>query len=97
MNNGNNGHDRNGTGTGLVPTNGHRPDAALDATHQELLWDGLSPAVTQALSQPLDPIWSPSAGAAPDAPSPTSRATPSSTRPTPSSATAAGATNSWET
>ena len=55
MNNGNNGHDRNGTGTGLVPTNGHRPDAALDATHQELLWDGLSPAVTQALSQPLDP------------------------------------------
>ena len=56
MNNGNsNGHHRNGTGAGLVPTNGHRPDAALDATHQELLWDGLSPAVTQALSQPLDP------------------------------------------
>ena len=55
MNNGNNGHDRNRTGTGLVPTNGHRPDAALDATHQELHWDGLSPAVAQALSQPLDP------------------------------------------
>ena len=55
MNNGTNGHDRNGTGTGLVPVNGHRPDAALDATHQELLWDGLAPAVTQALSQPLDP------------------------------------------
>ena len=56
MNNGNsNGHDRNGTGAGLVPTNGHRPDAALDATHSELLWDGISPAVTQALSQPLDP------------------------------------------
>ena len=55
MNNGTNGHDRNGTGTGLVPVNGRRPDAALDATHQELLWDGLAPAVTQALSQPLDP------------------------------------------
>ena len=55
MNNGNNGHDRNGTGTGLVPVNGNKPDAALDATHQDLLWDGLSPAVTQALSQPLDP------------------------------------------
>ncbi len=55
MNNGNNGHDRNGTAAGLVPTNGHRPDATLDATHQELHWDGLSPAVTQALSQPLDP------------------------------------------
>ena len=51
----NNGHNRNGTGTGLVPTNGHRPDAALDATHQELLWDGLSPAVTSALGQPIDP------------------------------------------
>jgi len=56
MNNGkSNGHDRNGTGNALVHVNGHRPDAALDATHQDLLWDGLSPAVTQALSQPLDP------------------------------------------
>ena len=51
----NNGHNRNGTGNGLVHTNGHRPDAALDATHQELLWDGLSPAVTSALGQPIDP------------------------------------------
>ena len=50
----NNGHS-NGTG------NGH--DAALDATHHDpassaglaLLWDGLSPAVTNALGQPLDP------------------------------------------
>ncbi len=47
----NNGHG-NGTGNGLVHVNGH--DAALDATH-ELLWDGLSPAVTNALGQPLDP------------------------------------------
>ena len=34
--------------------NGHKPDAAIPAEH-ELLWDGLSPAVTQALGQPLDP------------------------------------------
>ena len=50
----NNGHS-NGTGIGLVPVNGHKPDAALDATHHELLWDGLPPAVTDALGQPLDP------------------------------------------
>ena len=49
----NNGHS-NGT-NGLVPVNGHKPDAALDATHHELLWDGLPPAVTNALGQPLDP------------------------------------------
>ena len=53
--NGNNGHG-NGTGNGLVPVNGngHKPDAAIVSEH-ELLWDGLSPAVTQALGQPLDP------------------------------------------
>ena len=34
--------------------NGHRPDAAIVSEH-ELLWDGLTPAVTQALGQPLDP------------------------------------------
>ena len=34
--------------------NGHKPDAAI-VTEHELLWDGLSPAVTQALGQPLDP------------------------------------------
>ena len=53
--NGNNNGHSNGTG------NGH--DAALDATHHDpassaglaLLWDGLSPAVTGALGQPLDP------------------------------------------
>ncbi len=49
MTNGNNnGHRRNGTG------NGHKPDAAI-VTEHDLLWDGLSPAVAQALSQPLDP------------------------------------------
>ena len=52
---GNNGHG-NGTGNGLVSVkgNGHKPDAAIVSEH-ELLWDGLSPAVTQALGQPLDP------------------------------------------
>ena len=59
-----NGHG-NGTGNGLVHTNGngHGHDAALDAAHHDpassaglaLLWDGLSPAVTGALGQPLDP------------------------------------------
>ena len=34
--------------------NGHKPDAPIVSEH-ELLWDGLSPAVTQALGQPLDP------------------------------------------
>ena len=42
--------------------NGHKPDAApVSSTGQatvsehDLLWDGLSPAVTKALGQPLDP------------------------------------------
>ena len=65
MSNGNNnGHNRNGTGNGLVHVsgNGHRPDAAIVTEHDpvsstghDLLWDGLSPAVTKALGQPLDP------------------------------------------
>ncbi len=57
-----NGHS-NGTGNGLVHRNGNGHDAALDAAHHDpassaglaLLWDGLSPAVTGALGQPLDP------------------------------------------
>ncbi len=57
MSNGNsNGHHPNGTGNGLVHVNGngHKPDAAI-VTEHELLWDGLSPAVTQSLGQPIDP------------------------------------------
>ena len=57
MSNGNNnGHNGNGTGNGLVHLNGngHKPDAAI-VTEHELLWDGLSPAVTQSLGQPIDP------------------------------------------
>ena len=57
MNNGNNnGHHPNGTGNGLVSVNGngHKPDAAIVGDYQ-MLWDGLAPAVTQALGEPLDP------------------------------------------
>ena len=60
----NNGHHRNGTGNGLVHSpprtgygvngNGHRPEAAIVSEH-DLLWDGLPPAITGALGQPLDP------------------------------------------
>ena len=59
----NNGHN-NGTGNGLVPVdgNGRQPAAApVSSTGQaivsehELLWDGLPPAVTNVLGQPLDP------------------------------------------
>ena len=54
--------NRNGSNNGVhedtaIATrngNGHKPDAAIPGEH-ELLWDGLSPAVTQALGQPLDP------------------------------------------
>ena len=42
--------------------NGHKPDAAIVTEHdpassagQALLWDGLSPVVTKALGEPLDP------------------------------------------
>ena len=45
----NNGHH----GNGVVHANGHKPDPVI--TEHELLWDGLTPTVTQALSQPLDP------------------------------------------
>ena len=57
MSNGNNnGTQKNGTGNGLVHVNGngaHSDPANIDG--QALLWDGLSPAVSNALSQPLDP------------------------------------------
>ena len=51
----NNGHHPNGAGNGLVHLNGNgqRPDASIVTDH-EILWDGLPPAVTRALAQPLD-------------------------------------------
>ena len=93
MSNGNNnGHHRNGTGNGLVHSppsaghgNGHKPDAAI-VTEHDLLWDGLSPAVTQALGQPLDPALVSQRKGRGGAPTTTSKATSSSTRPTASSA-----------
>ena len=47
-----NGHEPDGNGH-KPDGNGHKPDAIV--TEHDLLWDGLSPAVTQALGQPLDP------------------------------------------
>ena len=50
--NGNNGaHD--GAAVASRNGNGHKPDAAIEG--HDLLWDGLPPAVTQKLDQPLDP------------------------------------------
>ena len=54
MSNGNNGHNDNGTGKALVQVNGTHHDPAVIDGH-DLLWDGLAPAVTKALEQPLDP------------------------------------------
>ena len=45
-----NGKNGNGNGTG----NGVHKDASIIGDH-DLLWDGLPPAVTQKLSEPLDP------------------------------------------
>ena len=53
--------NRNGSNNGVhkdtaIATrngNGHKPDAAI-VTEHDLLWDGLPPAVTQALGQPID-------------------------------------------
>ena len=51
-----NGTHRNGNSNGVnknaATVNGHDP---ASSTGHELLWDGLSPAVTNALGQPLDP------------------------------------------
>ena len=45
--------------TAIVARNGNGAHNGVEnaavATEHELLWDGLSPAVTNALSQPLDP------------------------------------------
>ena len=51
MTNGTNGHHNNGLVS--VNGNGHKPDAAI-VTEHDLLWDGLAPAVTNALAQPLN-------------------------------------------
>ena len=50
--NGNNGAHE-GAAVASRNGNGHKPDAAIDG--HDLLWDGLPPAVTQALGEPIDP------------------------------------------
>ena len=59
----NNGHHSNGAGKDLVHlnSNGHKPGSPIvvendlaAVSEPALLWDGLSPAVTRALAQPLD-------------------------------------------
>ena len=59
-----NGHHRNGhlNGAQTIPANGVHRDAAIVNGHDpvssmghDLLWDGLPPAVTNALGQPLNP------------------------------------------
>ena len=96
--------NRNGSNNGvhkdtaIVARNGngaHNDPAIIDG--HELLWDGLPPAVTNALGQPIDPALvsqrkGPGAGS-----STTSKAAPSSTRQTGYSATAGGATSWLET
>ena len=92
--------NRNGSNNGNG--NGHKPDAAIVGEHDPassagltLLWDGLPPAVTGALGQPIDPgLVSQRKGRRAAGSSTTSKATPSSPRPTAYSATADGAT-SW--
>lgn len=50
-----NGHHSNGTGKDLVHLNGNgdKPGPPVVTDH-DYLWDGLAPAVTKALAQPLD-------------------------------------------
>ena len=54
-----NGNNQNGNGNHSANGNGHHPNAngnaAVDITGHDLLWDGLPPAVVNALEQPLDP------------------------------------------
>ena len=60
------GNGNNQNGNGNPSANGHNPsshatlngngNAAADITGHDLLWDGLPPAVVNALDQPLDPV-----------------------------------------
>ena len=64
LNGNGNGHHPNGAGKDLVHlnSNGHKPGSPIvvdkdpaSVAEPALLWDGLPPAVTRALAQPLDP------------------------------------------
>ena len=52
--NGNNGNGAVHVNGAAKNGNGHKPDAAIVSEH-DLLWDALSPSVTQALGEPIDP------------------------------------------
>ena len=79
----------NGT-TALVSRNGSHPEPP--AGEVDLLWDGLPPAVTQKLGEPLDEgLISYRKGRKGRTFAYLEGRTPPSTRPTPSSASAAGA------
>ena len=52
--NGNNGNGAVHVNGAAKNGNGHKPDAAIVSEH-DLLWDALSPSVTEALGQPIDP------------------------------------------
>ena len=52
--NGNNGNGAAHVNGAARNGNGHKPDATIVSEH-ELLWDALSPSVTQALGEPIDP------------------------------------------
>ena len=95
---------RNGNGNGHHPNghvnlngngqNGHHNgNGVADIGGHDLLWDGLPPPWSAPWSRPWTRPWSPSARAGATGPTTTSRATPSSTRPTRYSATAGGVTN----
>ena len=63
MNNGNhNGNGHHSNGLVHLNGNGHRPESSMVTEHgpapgagEVLLWDGLAPATTRALAQPLNP------------------------------------------
>ena len=51
-------HNSNGqhsNGPAHLTSNGHKPDTTAIPDGQDLHWDGLSPATTRSLAQPLDP------------------------------------------
>ena len=93
-NNGNGAHQD--TALATRNGNGHKPDAAIVSEH-DLMWDGLSPAVTQALGQPLDAALVSQRKGRGGRVFDYLEGTPSSTRPTAYSATAGGDMSWWGT
>ena len=100
MSNGNNnGHQRNGTGNGLVHVNGNgaHSDPAIIDRATTCSGTGCRPPSRRPSPSPSTPRWPPSARAGAGAPSTTSKGTSSSTKPTTSSAMEGGDTSWSET